>query len=109
MDHLKPRWWQLYLLGLFWIALLWLVHYWHASQTLHDMARVAITLCCYGTLNLWLSANSEALEHRETLKRDQAEGKAPAINMRQANYRQSVRRVSDRRRTSHDALNSTTR
>jgi hypothetical protein len=94
----KPRWWQVYLLAIIWVGLLFAVHFWNASQILHDTARVAITLCCYGAFNMWLSLNSDAIEYQDEAKREAAEGKAPAISRQQAHYRWLMRITSQAHR-----------
>jgi hypothetical protein len=91
MDHRKPAWWQLYLLGACAMGLIVLAHLWKVSEALHGTANIAIVLTGYGAFNMWLSFNGEALERLEEAEEEAARGKAPAVSNEQAHYRHLMR------------------
>jgi hypothetical protein len=90
MEHSKPAWWQLYLLGAFAIGLVFLAQSWAVSEMVHGTANIAIVLTAYGAFNMWLSFNGEALERAEAAREEAKQGKAPSISDQQARYRHAM-------------------
>jgi hypothetical protein len=88
---LKPRYWQLVILCVIGIVLLGFVQVWNVSDTMRTSADFGIVWCGYGVFNLWLAVNGGAVEREQETEQDAAEGKDPAINVRQSRYRRALR------------------
>src|SRR5574340_993002 len=61
----SPQWWQLYLMLLALVGLLWVETQTTLSQTEHGVAEIGILWLIFGAVRLWLRANRSALLHLE--------------------------------------------
>jgi hypothetical protein len=87
MINSKPNWWQLIVLGILVAGLLFWVHSWNVSESVHGTANIAIVLTANGAFFMWLSLNEGAIEYQREIKRQAAEGKLPPVTPLQARYR----------------------
>ena len=87
----RPRWWQLYLLGIAVIGLVIWAYTWHVSEAVHGTINIGIVLCAYGVLNLWLALNGAALEQEN----EEHQAKVAALTANQMAYRSATDHKKD--------------
>jgi hypothetical protein len=64
----RPRWWQLYLLGVGTIGLFVLVARAQLPERGREAAALGALVLLYGLIHLWLRANSQALLYTDQLR-----------------------------------------
>jgi hypothetical protein len=100
VQNIRPRWWQLYLSFPLLIGLFLLEHRLDLSGRGHQIVQIGILLVVFGSIFLWLNANSKALsamdrrQYYDTVivtrvaqRQFPAAGKQPALQFRTSELR----------------------